>query len=85
MASDYNLAGIRTGHNTYVLLEVVQDLIKGFHTDAHERRFITASRVDLEAAIGGLQDMVAAINRGDTAQTIAQRGPAYVPHQGYRE
>ena len=79
MANDYNLAGIRTGHNTYVLLEVVADLSKGFHTDANERRFISASRADLEAAAGALMGMIAQINKADTSQ------PVYVPHPGYRE
>ena len=81
MASDYNTAGIHIGHNTYILLSVVADLSKGFHTDANERRFISASRADLEAAVGCLQGMIATINAADTSQS----GPCYVPHASYRE
>jgi hypothetical protein len=76
VASDYNTAGIITGHNLYVLRSVTEDLIKGFFSDANQRRHISTSKADIATAVAALAEMLDEIERADTAS----RGtvPSYI-------
>jgi len=67
MASDYNTAGIKVEHNLYMLRSIVEDLIKGYFSDAHEHRHIAVSKDDLADCIDGLQTMITAIEKADTS------------------
>ncbi len=70
VASDYNAAGVRTGHNIYILRSVTEDLVKGFFCDAHERRHISASKSDIATAVAALAEMLDEIERADTSSRI---------------
>jgi hypothetical protein len=72
VASDYNTAGITIGHNVYILRSVVEDLIKGFYTDANERRHISNSKEDIATAAAALAQMLDEIARADTAGRAAK-------------
>ena len=70
MASDYNTAGITVGHNLYIMRCVVEDLVKGFFSDANERRHISASKADIATAVAALAEMLDEIEHADTSQCI---------------
>ena len=70
MASDYNAAGITVSHNLYIMRSIVEDLIKGFFTDANERRHISQSKADIATAVAALAEMLDEIERADTSQAI---------------
>jgi hypothetical protein len=70
VSSDHNTAGIRVSHNLYILRSVVEDLIKGYHSDAAEHRHIAVAKTDLAEVIAGLQTMLAAMEKADTCQRL---------------
>jgi hypothetical protein len=70
MASDFAAAGVVVGHNVYVLRSVVEDLIKGYYSNAHEHRYVEASKVEIEQASDCLRLLVASLNGADTSRTV---------------
>jgi hypothetical protein len=68
MASDYDNAGRRVGHNLYILRSVAEDIVKGFSCDASERRHITEGRRDLADVFGALQTILTSIDNAATSR-----------------